>query len=156
MSIHVCTFFGHRQCPESIRSELRKVLIDLIEKQNVTMFYVGRNGAFDRIVRSVLRELSKKYPRIRYAVVLERIPEKTGADFSDTVFPEGLENVPPRFAIDHRNRWMLGQADYVVTYVRHPGGAEKYAELAARHGKTVVPLASRVQPEGFDLQSIPF
>ena len=32
-----CTFFGHRDCPSSIKSKLRKVLIDLIESHAVDM-----------------------------------------------------------------------------------------------------------------------
>ena len=55
-----CTFFGHRDCPSSIKSKLRKVLIDLIESHAVDMFYVGQQGAFDSMVRSVLKELVKR------------------------------------------------------------------------------------------------
>ena len=51
-----CTFFGHRDCPSSIKPILREVLIDLIENHTVDMFYVGQQGAFDGIVRSVLKE----------------------------------------------------------------------------------------------------
>ena len=70
----VCTFFGHRDCPVSAKSKLREVLVDLIENHDVDMFYVGRQGAFDSMVRSVLKELVLTYPNIRYAVVLERMP----------------------------------------------------------------------------------
>ena len=42
-----CTFFGHRDCPCSIQSKLREVLIDFIENYAVDMFYVGQQGAFD-------------------------------------------------------------------------------------------------------------
>ena len=52
-----CTFFGHRDCPSSIKPKLREVLIDLIENHTVDMFYVGQQGAFDSMVRSVLKEL---------------------------------------------------------------------------------------------------
>ena len=45
-----CTFFGHRDCPSSIKPKLREVLIDLIENHSVDMFYVGQQGAFDGIV----------------------------------------------------------------------------------------------------------
>ena len=38
----VCTFFGHRDCPSSIKPKLREVLIDLIENHAVDMFYVGQ------------------------------------------------------------------------------------------------------------------
>ena len=70
-----CTFFGRRDCPSSIKPKLREVLIDLIEDHAVDMFYVGQQGSFDSMVRSVLKELVSLYPHINYAVVLERIPQ---------------------------------------------------------------------------------
>ena len=70
-----CTFFGHHDCPSSIKSKLREVLINLIENHAIDMFYVGQQGAFDDIVRSVLKDLVPIYPHIRYAVVLERLPQ---------------------------------------------------------------------------------
>lgn len=140
-----CTFFGHRDCPEAVRPKLREVLVELIERHGVDRFYVGRQGAFDAMVRSVLRELTELYPHISYAVVLERLPgprDQAVWDFSDTIFPEGLELVPPRFAISRRNLWMLKQADLVVTYVTHGwGGAAQFGEKARRQKKTVINLA---------------
>lgn len=142
MEEKVCTFFGHRDCPESVRQSLSAVLEDLITTQNVTMFYVGREGKFDAMVRSVLRELQKKM-EIRYAVVLAYLPKanQEWEDFSDTMFPEGLENVPPRYAISRRNRWMLDRADFVVSYVVHGwGGAAKFVDAAKRQKMTVIHL----------------
>ena len=141
----VCTFFGHRDCPETIRPRLRAVVVKLIEQHGVDRFYVGRQGTFDAMAHSVLRELAEFYPHISYAVVLERLPwpkNPASWDFSDTIFPEGLETVPPRFAISRRNEWMLKQADFVVTYITHNwGGAAQYAEKAHRQGKRVLNLA---------------
>lgn len=137
----VCTFFGHRDCPETIKPHLREVLIDLIVSKGVDTFYVGNQGRFDAIVRSILRELGQEYPEIRYAVVLAYMPGKKNEydDFSDTILPEGIEAVHPRYAIDWRNRWMLQRADFVVTYITHPwGGAARYAQKAKRAGKTVI------------------
>lgn len=134
-----CTFFGHRDCPE-MRPYLRTVLADLISNHQVDTFLVGNNGQFDGQVRAVLRQLSQEYPQIRYAVVLSRVPgqKAAGEDYKDTMLPEGLEEIHPKFAIDWRNRWMLGQADYVVTYIRHNwGGAWKYASLARKQNKYI-------------------
>ena len=139
----VCTFFGHRDCPETIKPRLREVLVDLITNNEVDTFYVGNQGRFDGIVRGVLRELEKEYPEIRYAVVLAYLPGKKNEydDFSDTILPEGIEAVHPRYAIDWRNRWMLQRSDFVVTYITHSwGGAAKFAEKAKREGKTVINL----------------
>lgn len=63
------TFFGHRECPESIKTKLREVLIDLITNHDIDMFYVGNQGRFDTIVRGVLRELKIEYPQINYAEI---------------------------------------------------------------------------------------
>ena len=98
------------------------------------------------MVRSVLKELVSLYPYINYAVVLERMPPKRDefdiCDYSDTMLPEGIETVHPRFAISWRNKWMIKQSDYVVTYVTHSwGGAAQFAELAEKQKKTVINLA---------------
>lgn len=144
----VCTFFGHHDCPAEVKPKLREILADLIENHSVDMFYVGNKGAFDWMVRSVLRELAQEYLHIQYAIVLERLPvkhsEDDSEDYSDTMLPEGIEEVPPRFAIVWRNKWMLRQADYVVTYVTHSwGGAAQFAEMAVRQQKTVINVLTK-------------
>ena len=139
-----CTFFGHRECPDSIKSKLREVLIDLITNHDTDMFYVGNQGRFDAIVRGILRELREEYPQIDYAVVLAYMPGKhTEYDYySDTMLPEGIESVHPRYAISWRNNWMLRRSDYVVTYITHSwGGAAQFAEKAKHSGRVVVNLS---------------
>ena len=102
---------------------------------------------FDSIVRSVLRELTQLYPHIKYSVVLERVPEKKNEfelnDYSDTMLPEGIENVHPRYAISWRNRWMIKQAEYVVAYVAYSlGRSAKFTEMALKAEKKVYNLAT--------------
>ncbi len=140
----VCTFFGHKDCPDSIRERLRETLIELIIEYHVDMFYVGNQGQFDAIVQGTLRELKKEHPQINYAVVLAYMPGKQNKldIYSDTMLPEGIESVHPRYAIPWRNDWMLRQSDYVVTYITHFwGGAAQYAAKAVRQGKIVSNLA---------------
>lgn len=67
----------------------------------------------------------------------------TGYEKLETLYPDGLEKVPKRFAIDWRNKWMVQQSDYVISYVCHSfGGAAKYMELAKRKKKIVYNLAN--------------
>ena len=136
------TFFGHKDTPQETEPTLRATLLDLIINKNATVFFVGNNGNFDAMVRNQLKELSVIYP-IRYSVVLAYLPdERNTDDMSDTIYPEGLEKVPKRFAISWRNKWMLKQSDIVVTYVKHSfGGAAQFKELAQKQGKTVVELS---------------
>ena len=138
-----CTFFGHRNCPDTIKPKLRKALVDLITNHDVNMFYVGHQGQFDANARSVLRDLKQEYPHIQYTVVLAYMPGKQNEyeDYSDTMLPEGIESVHPRYAISWRNNWMLKQSSYVVTYIIHTwGGAAQYAKKASNSGKFVVNL----------------
>lgn len=139
-----CTFFGHKDTPESVKTKLRETVIDLIENHNADLFYVGNQGHFDFLAAKTLENLKELYPHIRYYIVLAYMPgEKrdSGIDFSSAIYPEGLENVPLRFAIDKRNRWMLDLSEAVVTYVEHNfGGAAKFKELAEKKNKTVINL----------------
>lgn len=132
------TFFGHRDCPHTVKPALREAIMDLVNTQNVTMFYVGDSGQYDAYCRSVLKELG-----LNYAVVLSRMPGKPTEhdDFADTMLPEGIvEGGPPRFGIERRNKWMIDNSDFAIVYLRHRiyGGAAKFATLAEKKGKTVI------------------
>lgn len=136
-----CTFFGHRECPEELRPVLKQAVLRLIQEEGVDTFYVGNQGRFDAMVLGVLRELGEKYPHIRFGVVLAYLPGAGAEVPPESMFPQGLETVPPRFAIARRNDWMLRQADWVVTYITHSwGGAAGYAQKAHKLGKNLVPL----------------
>lgn len=135
--MRICTFCGHRWVSESIRVSLAETVEKLIVEQDVHCFYVGNNGAFDRMALGVLKELKTKHPHIRYFVVLAYMPgKKEEYPFEsqvDTIYPESLENVPRRYAIVHRNRWMVEQSDYLIAYVVHDsGGAAQTLRYALR------------------------
>ena len=50
---------------------------------------------------------------IQYQVVLAYLPKERREyeDGSDTLYPEGIETVHPKFAITWRNRYMIDSAD---------------------------------------------
>ncbi len=143
-----CTFFGHKDAGSEIEPKLIEIMVDLIENKGVTNFCVGNNGQFDYLVRKNLKLLKETYPHIDYSVVLAYLPQQKKEfdlmDYSDTIFPDGLESVPPRFAIAKRNEWMIKTSDYVVTYVKYAvGGAAKFKSLAKAKGKTVIEIYSK-------------
>lgn len=140
----VCTFFGHRDCYGLDAAVLRSAIEDLI-KQGVDEFLVGHQGQFDGMVHNCLKSLQAQYPHIRYSVVLAYLPtEKSEFEgFSDTMYPEGLENVHPKFAIERRNRFLIDSADICLSYVNHTfGGAYKFTRQAKCRGLTVINLGS--------------
>lgn len=141
-----CTFFGHKNTPEIIQPLIANTIKELITEHGVTTFYVGNQGGFDRLVYLTLKKLKKTYPKIKYYVVLAYLPTKNTnyeyIDFTDTVFPDCLTNVPPKFAIHRRNNYMIEKSDYVITYIKNNfGGASQFAEKAKRKNKTVINLA---------------
>lgn len=137
-----CSFFGHGDAPSDIRGTLKDVLTDLIENHGADLFYVGNHGNFDKLATSVLGELGVVYPHIKYYVVLAYLPTKQNS--SPTVFPEGIENVPKRFAINFRNKWMIEQSELVVAYVnRSFGGAQQFVELARKKKKEIINIAKK-------------
>lgn len=139
------TFFGHRDTPHSVEVALRSALVALID-DGADDFFVGSEGNLDSMAKRILQGLKGRYPHISLTVVLAYLPEKNTpfsfADGIETVYPEGLELVPRRFAIVRRNEWLVRKADVVVTYVRgNIGGAARFKALAERKGKRVINLA---------------
>ena len=138
-----CTFFGHADAPCTVEGKLHKTLIDCIVNKNINTFYVGNQGKFDAMVRKQLRLLQQDFD-IQYFVVLAYRPCKKYdyEDYSDTIYPEELACVHPRYAVAKRNEWMLQKSDYVITYVTlSVGGAAKYKALAEKKQKIVINLA---------------
>ena len=132
---NTCCFFGHREVTHNIRGKLIEIIDNLITEKDVKEFYVGHQGQFDTIVYSVLKELKVKYPQIRYTVVLAYMPDEHIKEVygEDTLFPDGLESVPKKYAISKRNEWMIQHSDYAVCYVHKiTGGAAKFREKAEK------------------------
>ena len=140
------TFFGHRDTPEKAEKNLLTVLIDLIENKKANRFLVGHNGSFDGMVKRLLTNLKKSYPHISVLTVLAYLPEKDPYSLlnekTETVYPEGLEAAPRRFAICKRNEWMVKESDIVITYVKGTsGGAARYKEFARRKQKQIIEIS---------------
>lgn len=138
-----CTFFGHRDAPDTLYPTLLQTIERLILQKNVTCFYVGNHGSFDRLAYTALRQTQKLYPHIRIAVVLAYMPSAKNERCSeDSLLPEGIETVPKRYAIDYRNRWMLNRSTYVISYItRGYGGAARYVRAAEKQEKIVIALS---------------
>ena len=110
----IVTFCGHAQISQSEKIEkwLYAVTQKLIE-QGATTFYLGGYGAFDFLAASVLRAQKKRYPQIELILVLAYLNTgRNTSGYDSTVYPP-LETTPRRFAISHRNRWMVEASDVV-------------------------------------------
>ena len=61
----VCTFFGHKDAPSSIKMRLEEIIEALIN-EGVKNYYVGNNGNFDFYVQGVLENIVKKTQRYTF------------------------------------------------------------------------------------------
>ena len=132
-----CFFIGHRDAPVGLLPQVRAAVEGLIMREGVTDFYVGSRGSFDRLAAAAVRELRETYPQIRLYLVLAYLPAKGTGEappgFTGTVFPEGLESVPRRFAIQRANRAMVDTCNFMVAYAPYAAGnARKVLDYARR------------------------
>lgn len=140
-----CTFFGHRDCYGLDTAILQKAITELIAK-GIDTFYVGHQGHFDSMVLGCLKALKTEYPHIQFSVVLAYIPTQMQEYdlYKDcSMYPDGLELSPLKFAIERRNKWMLERATHCLCYIQHTwGGAYKFARMAKRRRLQVVNLGT--------------
>jgi len=144
----ICFFVGHSDTPRSIYPALADEIERHIIEYGVTDFRVGNYGTFDRMAGQAVKEAKAGHPGISLYLMLAYLPGMGGRPLPDmkgydgSIYPEGLETVPFRFAISQLNRMIVKESDYVIAYVDHAwGGAAKtwrYARTREREGKLVI------------------
>lgn len=136
-----CTFFGHKDCPETKYSNILQAIQYLITEKKVLSFYVGTQGNFDSLVYRALCSLRANFPQIGIYRVLAYFP-KDNCLIPDSILPEGIELLHPRYAISWRNRWMIERSDFVIAYITHNyGGAARFVDEANRKEKTIIKIS---------------
>lgn len=133
-----CCFIGHSNAPEGIAPRLVEEVERHIVECGVTEFLVGNYGQFDRMSAAAVKEAKKQHPEVTLFLMLPYLPEQ-GRPLPDmdgydgTIYPEGMEKVPPKLAIPRLNRITVQKSDYVIAYVTHSwGGAAKTLEQAQK------------------------
>lgn len=141
-----CTFFGHRDVPDGLKDILKETVLELIEKKDVNLFYVGNRGRYDFLVQQVLNETVSMRSDVEYFIVLTSLNEKPMlGEFAPTIFPDKMEKALPKFAIFKRNEWMIQSSDTVIAYVRYSSSnAFKWMQRAEKKGLEVINLAERL------------
>ncbi|MGL4790823.1 MAG: hypothetical protein ACRCW1_05370 [Anaerotignaceae bacterium] len=148
MNNKICSFFGHRDTREMVWEDLYNEVIKVIKYDGVTKFYVGNNGTFDSLALQAVGQAKNQFPNIEIYVILAYMPTKkeqgVKANCDGTIYPEGLEFVPKRFAISHRNRWIVQQSYVVIGYVKTAyGGAYEALHYAKNQEKKVINLGEK-------------
>ena len=140
----IAAFFGHKDYNYTdYEPVLNKIIVNLIEKHDVTEFYNGYRGAFDRVCALSVYKLKPKYPHIKNTLVLSYLPDKNFVlpyCFDESVYL--LERARPvKFAIWYTNRMAVDAADYIISGVRYDfGGAWAACDYARRRRKQIINL----------------
>ena len=132
-----CFFIGHRDAPDTVLAHLTVTLERLIVEESVGYFYVGQYGSFDRLATVAIKQLKQRYPFITLMLVLPYHPANrpipTPPGFDGTYYPEGMENIPKRYAIVKANKQMVNNSDWLIAYVCNPASnARNLLEYAQR------------------------
>lgn len=141
MNTKRCCFAGHSKIyDDSVRDTLKEIITDLIEKENVKEFWVGRYGQFDNCCTGVVRELKTVYPDIRLELIIPYLTkaieldiEQLRKNYNSILISDIPENTPKKFKILKTNEYMVNNSDFIVCYVDHSwGGAVKTLEYARK------------------------
>ncbi len=143
----IVTFCGHSDFLKTTEHE--KKFLDILSGtvgDHPAEMYLGDYGAFDHFALSCCGKYKENHPNITLVFVTPYL-NRTQPGYDTTLYPP-LENVPPRFAISRRNKYMVECANIVIAYITHDwGGAYATYEHAKRKGKVILNLAD---PESFD------
>lgn len=145
----IVTFCGHSRF--NYNDEIKTKLLGLLEKEigdEYVSFYLGGYGDFDELARAVCVEYQKLHRDSRLVFVSPYLDEnylKLRRDYlklyDETIYAE-VENVPKKFAILSRNKFMVERADLVISYVMFDfGGAAKTLQFARRSRARLINLA---------------
>ena len=137
----IITFFGHSDFvgSASLEEKLLAILRDQINDSEAELL-LGDYGGFDRFVYDCVRKYKKENTGVKLVLVTPYIDRKRKeyGKYDEIVYPP-LENVPYKFAIVERNKWMVDQADVIILCVeREYGGAFQAVKRARKKNKRII------------------
>lgn len=138
----VCAFFGHRDIYRELKPELENAVRHAIQ-HGCRIFWCGGYGAFDRCAAGTVHRLKREFPDIRLEWIMAYLTQSDSISglYDRSLYPEGLETVPQRFAISKRNQWMVKNCDCIIACVDHCyGGAYTAYAQAEKMGKVLANL----------------
>lgn len=152
MYIRTVAFFGHRQVDDyfEIRKQVETVVRNLMSDRIYTEFLVGRNGEFDELAASVVREVRRDIGEEFCSLVLilpyvstnnEDYWKQLEGFYDEIEVCDESAQTHYKSAFRIRNRNIVDRADKIIFYVkRKKGGAYEAMKYAEKTGKEVISL----------------
>ena len=141
--MHICTFAGHSFVySPAVKSRLNEEIEKYLSEVGEASFYVGGRGEFDSMAAAAVRaaKVRHKEKEIRLYLIepylhtsMNRDKEYYEERYDGIIIPQELIGVHPKAAIQKRNRWMVDQAELLISFVsRDFGGAFETLKYAKR------------------------
>ena len=129
-----CFFIGHRNAPGTLRPLLDEAIERHITEYGVAEFVVGHYGHFDMMAAGAVRRAKEQHPEITLLLLLPYYPFKyETADYDNTYYLPGMENVPKPFAIVKANEHMIRTSEYLICYnIGLVGKTRDFVDMARR------------------------
>ena len=150
MKQDICFFIGHRECGRELYPALCAAVERHIVEEGAAEFWVGDHGGFDRLAVRALQAAKQSHPGIKLFLLLAWHPSRRAVElpkgFDGSVYPPGMERVPPRAAIPRANRYAVDNARWLIAAVWRPAScARELVEYALRRrdGPRVTVLPAR-------------
>ena len=143
----IVTFCGHSQFVKT--DERERQLLAFLEDtigDTPTEFFLGGYGSFDAFAYSCCKKYQITHPNTSLVYITPYLSCKDSSKDQSTqydviIYPE-IESIPLRYAISHRNRWMVEKADLVIAYINHKsGGAYQTYRHAISKNKVIFNIA---------------
>lgn len=141
VGIKRCCFAGHNETyDDDVKNKIKEIAVRLIEDNEVTEFWVGNYGGFDRCAASAMREVKKAYPQIQLVLVIPYLTKEINDNREDyykkydsIIIADIPEKTPAKLRIIKANEYMVDNCDFLICYVEHSwGGAARTVEYARR------------------------
>lgn len=150
----IVAFFGHRDfiSNNEFKEKIKSILNDLVGDNSVE-FYLGGYGHFDSFAYLCCKDFTETHNDASLVFVTPYISEEYQRNhlteitkkYHSVIYPE-IENLPRRFAITYRNKYMVEKADLIICYVkREYGGAFQAIKYAERKGKRIINIAEKTK-----------
>lgn len=145
---NICCFCGHSKIydsyklAESIKDSAKKIIL----QENISEFWVGNYGGFDKLCASVINELKSEYPNIKLNLILPYLTQEIlknkdfyNKRFDNIILAELPEYTPKKYSITECNKYMLNHSRFVICYITHDwGGAYQTLKYAKRKNLTII------------------
>ena len=153
MEIYTVSFFGHRRIYDQLNAErrLKEIVEKLLREHSWVEFLVGRDGDFDIMAASVVKQVRKTLYCDNASLILVlpymkaelRDNEESYLNYYDNIEIDSESSVAYfKNAITIRNKRMVDRSNLVIGYIDHnKGGAYTAIKYARKMKREVINIA---------------